>query len=249
MYLRLAFAVAAHLEPEILLVDEVLAVGDAQFQKKCLGKMGDVANEGRTVLFVSHNMGAIRNLCNSGVFLHGGEVHQRGGIADSVEAYYRSIGLLQSQDNMLTSNAPGTVFGPVRVNGSLTNIVGNSDAFELSTTLAVTQQVNGFSIFCILEDMNGHTLFHVRDESNILGMSHVPIGQYGITLAVPALPLNPGLYSVYFKVIFWGGRASARHLSDKFPLDVVGTSSLTDAVLHPRTTWHIEMEHGESICE
>ena len=69
MYLRLAFAVAAHLDPEILLVDEVLAVGDISFQKKCLGKMDDVAKQGRTILFVSHNMGAVRSLCEKGVVL------------------------------------------------------------------------------------------------------------------------------------------------------------------------------------
>ena len=69
MYMRLAFAVAAHLEPEILVVDEVLAVGDLNFQKKCLGKMGDVAKQGRTVLFVSHNMAAIQSLCSRGVML------------------------------------------------------------------------------------------------------------------------------------------------------------------------------------
>src|SRR5712664_3895795 len=74
MYVRLAFAVAAHMEPEILLVDEVLAVGDAAFQKKCLGKMGDVAKEGRTVLFVSHNMAAVGALCGKTVYLAGGEV-------------------------------------------------------------------------------------------------------------------------------------------------------------------------------
>ncbi len=74
MYVRLAFAVAAHLEPEILIVDEVLAVGDAEFQKKCLGKMGDVAKEGRTVLFVSHNMPAIQNLCTSGILLESGKL-------------------------------------------------------------------------------------------------------------------------------------------------------------------------------
>ncbi len=73
MYMRLAFSVAAHLEPEILLVDEVLAVGDAEFQKKCLGKMGDVAGQGRTVLFVSHNMGAISMLCNYGLLLNNGQ--------------------------------------------------------------------------------------------------------------------------------------------------------------------------------
>src|SRR5712692_7207761 len=75
MYVRLAFAVAAYLEPEILVVDEVLAVGDAQFQKKCLGKMGEVSKgDGRTVLFVSHNMAAVAQLCNKGILLHKGEI-------------------------------------------------------------------------------------------------------------------------------------------------------------------------------
>jgi lipopolysaccharide transport system ATP-binding protein len=75
MYVRLAFAVAAHLEPEILIIDEVLAVGDAAFQKKCLGKMGEVAGEGRTVLFVSHNMAAVRNLCQAGLYLENGRAN------------------------------------------------------------------------------------------------------------------------------------------------------------------------------
>ncbi len=88
MYVRLAFAVAAHLEPEILIVDEVLAVGDAQFQAKCLGKMQDVAKGGeRTVLFVSHNMGAVRNLCKSGILLSSGQVIQRGPVEGVVDTY------------------------------------------------------------------------------------------------------------------------------------------------------------------
>ncbi len=74
MYMRLAFAVAAHLEPEILLVDEVLAVGDAEFQKKCLGKMGDVASEGRTVLFVSHQIGVLNSICTKGALLSSGNL-------------------------------------------------------------------------------------------------------------------------------------------------------------------------------
>jgi homopolymeric O-antigen transport system ATP-binding protein len=78
MYTRLAFAVAAHLQPEILLVDEVLAVGDANFQKKCLAKMGEVAHEGRTVLFVSHNMTAIQSLCHRAIWLKGGKVEDDG---------------------------------------------------------------------------------------------------------------------------------------------------------------------------
>ena len=91
MYVRLAFAVAAHLEPEILLVDEVLAVGDAAFQKKCLGKMGDVAKEGRTVLFVSHNMAAVTNLCGRAVLLHSGRIVQIGAVSEVVQAYLASV--------------------------------------------------------------------------------------------------------------------------------------------------------------
>ncbi|MCX7841001.1 MAG: ABC transporter ATP-binding protein, partial [Anaerolineae bacterium] len=87
MYVRLAFAVAAHLEPEILLVDEVLAVGDAAFQKKCLGKMGDVAREGRTVLFVSHNMAAIQQLCSKAVLLQSGVLRSWGTVRQVIEMY------------------------------------------------------------------------------------------------------------------------------------------------------------------
>jgi lipopolysaccharide transport system ATP-binding protein len=87
MYVRLAFAVAAHLEPEILIVDEVLAVGDAQFQKKCMGKMEGVANEGRTVLFVSHNMGAINSLCSKGILLQKGKLVSCGTVTDVVNQY------------------------------------------------------------------------------------------------------------------------------------------------------------------
>ena len=85
--MRLAFAVAAHLEPEILLVDEVLAVGDLQFQKKCLGKMGDVASTGRTIVFVSHQMNQIRRLCRRAVWIDGGEIRQDGPAQEVVSKY------------------------------------------------------------------------------------------------------------------------------------------------------------------
>ncbi|MDF1845439.1 MAG: Wzt carbohydrate-binding domain-containing protein, partial [Rubripirellula sp.] len=87
MYVRLAFAVAAHLEPEVLIVDEVLAVGDSAFQKKCLGKMQDVGSDGRTVLFVSHNMGAVRTLCTRGVMLENGRVTADGPVNEVVNRY------------------------------------------------------------------------------------------------------------------------------------------------------------------
>jgi lipopolysaccharide transport system ATP-binding protein len=92
MYVRLAFAVAAHLDSEILIIDEVLAVGDAEFQKKCLGKMGEVSrNEGRTVLFVSHNMASIIALCNSGILLRNGMIAHKGDIGETVAAYNQSM--------------------------------------------------------------------------------------------------------------------------------------------------------------
>jgi lipopolysaccharide transport system ATP-binding protein len=90
MFVRLGFAVAAHLEPEILIVDEVLAVGDAEFQKKCLGKMGSVAKEGRTVLFVSHNMVAIQTLCQSGIWLDAGHLLEQGDVSQIVSSYLHS---------------------------------------------------------------------------------------------------------------------------------------------------------------
>lgn len=96
MYVRLAFAVAAHLEPEILVVDEVLAVGDAEFQKKCLGKMGDVAKEGRTVLFVSHNMASVQQLCQSGIVLNAGKVDFLGDIRGTINHYVQDVKTMQT---------------------------------------------------------------------------------------------------------------------------------------------------------
>ena len=107
MYVRLAFAVAAHLEPEILLVDEVLAVGDLSFQKKCLGKMGQVAKEGRTILFVSHNVTAITRLCNRCVLLQGGTVIADGATHDVVTTYLRSEMNTSARREWTMQEAPG----------------------------------------------------------------------------------------------------------------------------------------------
>ena len=104
MYVRLAFAVAAHLEPEILIVDEVLAVGDAEFQKKCLGKMKDVSGQGRTVLFVSHNMGAIQSLCSKSIYLKNGTIQQIGE-TDKIINYYLA-NELKLEDNLSFSINP-----------------------------------------------------------------------------------------------------------------------------------------------
>jgi lipopolysaccharide transport system ATP-binding protein len=110
MYVRLAFAVAAHLEPEILIVDEVLAVGDADFQKKCIGKMGQVAKEGRTILFVSHNMGAVQALCSRGILLQGGKLFYEGTTRDTIAKYSHTAfdGSKASKQWIDLENAPGS---------------------------------------------------------------------------------------------------------------------------------------------
>ncbi len=110
MYVRLAFAVAAHLEPEILVVDEVLAVGDAEFQKKCLGKMEEVSTrEGRTILFVSHNLSVVQTLCEKGIYLKNGEIAATGNIDDLVSAYIR-------EQHQKGNNLEPVIFGGIRVN-------------------------------------------------------------------------------------------------------------------------------------
>lgn len=112
MYVRLAFAIAAHLEPEVLIVDEVLAVGDAAFQRKCLGKMGDVAQSGRTVIFVSHNMAAVRNLCHEAILLDRGRVVQSGSAPDVIDGYLNQLFASTATDGEMhwddNDQAPGS---------------------------------------------------------------------------------------------------------------------------------------------
>ncbi|MBL8172208.1 MAG: ATP-binding cassette domain-containing protein [Acidobacteria bacterium] len=239
MYMRLAFAVAAHLEPEILLVDEVLAVGDAAFQKKCLGKMGEITKEGRTVLFVSHNMGAVRSLCNKGLLLSEGRLVEAGDISKCIENYYRLIGAAATDTS--EGSAAHARFGPLLLNETLDNTVAQGEAFEVATTLQVDPNITGFSLYCMLEDMSGSHIFHLREESNEIGWDQsMPAGRYKLSVSLPALWLNPGLYALYFKVFFWGEYGSARHVSDKLMLDVAGTSSATNSVLHPRAQWQCQ---------
>ena len=119
MYVRLAFAVAAHLDPEILIVDEVLAVGDAEFQKKCLGKMGDVAGEGRTVLFVSHNMGAVKSLCKYGILLSSGRIICQGTVENTIQTYLEKLIVLDQKNlKFYKKMKGGEIIQKVEVNNS-----------------------------------------------------------------------------------------------------------------------------------
>ncbi|PYT09210.1 MAG: ABC transporter ATP-binding protein [Acidobacteria bacterium] len=158
MYIRLAFAVAAHLEPEILIVDEVLAVGDAQFQKKCLGKLSDVAKEGRTVLFVSHNIGAVRKLCSRTILLDSGKVVSQG---DTLEILGMYLGGFREHQNVFLVPPPedSTISAQAR---KVTIQNGNCDpgalvqvgaAWEISVDFVVYRQLEHFIVAIGLNTM------------------------------------------------------------------------------------------------
>lgn len=242
MYLRLAFAVAAHLEPEILLVDEVLAVGDLKFQKKCLGKMDEVAKEGRTVLFVSHNMGTIRSLCNQGVVLQEGELYHCGDVTRTIEAYYRSLGMLPGTEKEAKGvDWSHSYFGPILLNGARGNTVPQSQPLEVSTTLRVDEGVAGFSLFCILAFMDGVEIAIVRQDISVNRIKNFSPSRLDIHVTFPSLWLAAGIYAVYFKASFWGDNSCGWQVSDKFSLDIEGESSLTQALLQPQVSWAIGM--------
>jgi lipopolysaccharide transport system ATP-binding protein len=137
MYVRLAFAVAAHLEPEILLVDEVLAVGDINFQKKCLGKMGDVAREGRTILFVSHNVGAVTRLCSRCILLRQGKVVNDGPTHDVMSAYLREEHTKTSSREWSKSDAPGDHVVRLRALAARTVEGMMCESFDIRRAIAI----------------------------------------------------------------------------------------------------------------
>ncbi len=155
MQLRLAFAVAAHLEPEILLIDEVLAVGDAEFQKKCLGKMNEVSRSGRTILFVSHNMGAVAQLCSKGILLEGGKTAYIGSIDGAIRAYMQQV----SEDQLIWEgqHAPSEQVRIHRVSVQPTEAmlqISTKDELEVVIDFEVLQPANNvsFEIWCRYED-------------------------------------------------------------------------------------------------
>ena len=183
-------------------------------------------------------MGAVRSLCTTGLVLDEGRVAASGDIGRCIEAYFTQIGAFQSEDAG-PGNRAGSGFGRAWIKGAKGSSILQSEPFEARTTLAVPPDVSGFSLFCIVEDMQNRMVFHLREESPSLGLAGTEAGEYAIAVTIPALWLNTGLYSLSFKALFWGGRGDARHVSDKIPLDVTGTHSKVDAILHPEAVWKV----------
>jgi len=193
MYVRLAFAVAAHLEPEILIVDEVLAVGDAQFQKKCLGKMEEVGREGRTVLFVSHNMAAIQGLCTKVVHLDKGAIIGLGDVASQIENYLSMIRV----DREVTPDSKIEVGSKIQINRFFLkpNSVESGASVEFLLHLRSDQRVRidaiTILIYSSLRILVGAIDLRRREPYNMEGLN--PVDIHG---KIKSLPLVEGEYGV-----------------------------------------------------
>jgi lipopolysaccharide transport system ATP-binding protein len=194
MYVRLAFAVAAHLEPEILIVDEVLAVGDAAFQKKCLGKMGDVARGGRTVLFVSHNMPAVQALCNRAVYLKSGSVRAVGAVEPLLKQYFLETG--SAHDLRFEAPLPlGAALDLTGLSFSPTSIESGA-ALHFQLSFAAKQTVTFTDLSLLINTTQG-TRVALVDLRNLNLPLTLPGGEsLAIQGRLRALPLVEGDYTV-----------------------------------------------------
>jgi len=229
MYVRLAFAVAAHLEPEILLVDEVLAVGDARFQKKCLGKMGDVARAGRTVVLVSHQLNQIRRLCHRAIWIDGGTMRQNGTAAEVLSAYEVAM---SSGDRPSAARANDVAQKARFVRWEIAEPRGKSPH--------VLDSLNPVMIRFVLDahesirrGVHGVTLYNAERQI-IWGRAtyelEITQGLHEFTYEFPMLPLRPGGYT--WGVSLWDDDGLI-DMSDLVPDMIVSTESYQ----HPLDEW------------
>ena len=238
MYMRLAFAVAAHLEPEILVVDEVLAVGDQAFQNKCLGKMSTVAQEGRTVLFVSHNMAAVESLCTSALMLEAGRLSYSGATSELIARYLSNTSQEAAtsdlrnhpgrsrmgealMESLLLKEAGGRVVTCVPVGGSLTISVGSRPAGRpIRPVLGV-----------VVKTSTRSPLFGV-DNRFIPGFMFEPTtAPVVINCHLDSLALQPGRY--YFDLFLGDERRSIDSIIDAGHFDVVSSDFYGSGKLPP----------------
>jgi lipopolysaccharide transport system ATP-binding protein len=210
MYVRLAFAVAAHLDPEILVIDEVLAVGDVAFQKKCIGKISEAAGHGRTVLFVSHNTGAVSNLCQRGIVLDKGQVKYDGSAKEAVQIY----NLTQfSTEDLETGMSPHVIYKlrdhPEKqedfaitklelfeVDGTPKPLLATGDRFALRITFRASRRIQRGSVFVMFTSYDGsRILFLEMDPDSGFSMSFEP-GEHAAECIIDKLPFAAGEYVI-----------------------------------------------------
>ncbi len=239
MYVRLAFAVAAHLEPEILLVDEVLAVGDAAFQKKCLGKMGEVAEEGRTVLFVSHNMTAIQRLCHRTIHLGNGLI-VLDSISDRViKEYLNSLPLANEKDELekIISTLPkDSTFQleDIHLFQDKKPILGpilNGLPFEVEIQYQVLQRTTGLRVYIDLCDSEDLLLFRTFHDEQADGIPTMNRGRYISHATFPSDILAPTRYIICINAGIYNIRDCIPTPGVRIPISVEWTGNYNRAYM------------------
>ena len=203
MYVRLAFAVAAHLESEILIVDEVLAVGDAEFQKKCLGKMNDVSKgEGRTVLFVSHSMASVKKLCNKGIVLHNGKNVFHGDV-DNVVTYYENNLIANDRNLTITYTENLSLAMQIKsvnlLNNRSNKIFTTDDELIFEFELVTRQFIEGAYVTVDLKDSNDELIYWTGDYSSKRFKENL-MGDCKLLCRLPKGILTSGTYNVTFAI-------------------------------------------------
>ncbi|RDV14876.1 ABC transporter ATP-binding protein [Pontibacter diazotrophicus] len=214
MRVRLAFAVAAHLEPDILIVDEVLAVGDAEFQKKAIGKMQDVAQGGgRTVLFVSHNMAAVQSLCNKGLLLSNGQVSYKGSISNVIESYLLNNTLVADTKVEFSLNRTGNGkvafadFYMEDINGQRVETILSGSSVTLNFVLRVVESSEKVDVGFSINSKFGDNLSVLYSSYQNVSYSLTDQEYKIIKCKIDALPFAPGAYDVYGRVLVDGEEA------------------------------------------
>ena len=204
MYVRLAFAVAAHLDPDILIVDEVLAVGDAEFQKKCLGKMGDVAGEGRTVLFVSHNMSAIENLCENCIWVDFGKIKQTGKSETVIDLYLSKTNknlqpVVDLRDLKLRTFLVKSVFESVHMTrkGDSSSCVYYGEELTMNILLKLNPTLwERIDIGFNIQDRTNKIIFASNTSQYGQMLISPDKHEYTVSMAIPSVLFSPGVYSI-----------------------------------------------------
>ena len=237
MYVRLAFSVAAHLEPEILIVDEVLAVGDSEFQRKCMGKMESATRDGRTILFVSHNMNAIRRLCNNAILLEAGRI---AAIGPSDEVCHRYLAAQQDlfqqtvvrEQILKFPHDPSFRLENVEILQSGTPVSGpivNGTPIQIRIAYRLTEDLSGLRVFVDVFDEFGDLLFRTFHDDRAETIPEMRSGQYVSELTIPASLLAPGMYTVSVKAGIYRKRYTIPEDGVKLPLQVEHTSEYNRA--------------------
>jgi lipopolysaccharide transport system ATP-binding protein len=221
MRVRLAFAVAAHLEPEILLVDEVLAVGDAAFQRRCLGKMGEVAQSGRTVLFVSHNMAAVRHLCERAVLLEGGRVELDAGVEEVVRSYLAFPDPTDRRPDEDDGEKSSVELHAVRLLDGRGEPIGSvlcGDTFSIDLELQAKRVIERVEVHIALSATPGE---NVSLLSNVVAGSDLalPAAKCRLRCRIDDLPLVPGDYDLAVKILADGETLFFRRQAARLPVE------------------------------